>query len=308
MQTVLYSYPQKKNEYNTPSVIALGLFDGVHLAHRALLDAAREQALRRGLLFTVFTFAEGDLKRGKKKIYSDPDKLSILEELGVERVILCDFLSVKDLSADKFISDVLIGTFGLEYAVSGFNFRFGRGASGDSDTLSAHLRERGLDALIVPEMKYGDLTLSSTVIREMLEIGDVEGASLALGSPYFIKGVTEHGRGVGRALGIPTVNTGIDPSRLTVANGVYLTEIDVGGTSYPALTNVGTCPTFDERPIHAETYILDFNGDLYGQELKIKFLAKLRDEKRFQNEKELIMQINIDKNAALSLYEKKRSI
>ena len=308
MLTVYYSYPDNKNEYITPSVIALGLFDGMHLAHRELILKAKEEARARSLSLTVFTFSsDGDIKSEKKKIYSDGDKLEILRELGVDRAVLCDFPSVKELSPEDFVNNVLINSFGLEYAVFGFNFRFGKGASGDSERLLALLHEKGLGALMMPEMKYGDLSLSSTVIREMLERGDVEEAALALGAPYFLKGITEHGRGVGRGLGIPTVNTSIPKSRLTLGRGVYLTETEINGKDYPALTNVGTCPTFDERPIHAETYILGFKGDLYGKELKIKFLSKIRDEKQFKNEKDLVLQINIDKNTALSLYEKKRS-
>ena len=305
MEIINYIYGKTDTVYATPSVMALGFFDGVHLAHRQLIGEASRTAREEGLSLSVFTFSEGSgLKVGAQRIYSDREKLSIFESLGVERAIMCDFRSVKELSAEQFVSDVLIATFGLKYAVYGFNYRCGKGRSAGSSELRKILDGHGIGSLILDELYYRDTTLSSTLIRALLSDGKIEEANRALGEPYFIRGKTCHGLGVGRGMGIPTVNTDTPPERLIVPSGVYLTETDIQSVSYPSLTNVGVCPTFSERPRHAETYILGYSGDLYGEELKIKFLSKLRDEVRFDGEKELAEQINIDKTKALSLYGK----
>ena len=308
MEVIRYTYGHLNEHKPVPSVVALGFFDGVHLAHRELLRMARDAARHRGERFLVFTFAESDVyKSDKKRIYPERDKLAIIEGLGADATVCCDFSSVRDLSAEEFIDNVLIRDLGLTVAVCGFNFRFGKNRSAGPDELSHILEIRGLGAKICAERRLFDSTLSSTLIRELLAGGKLEEANEALGSPYFIRGVTEHGRGVGHKLGIPTVNTDTPPERLLVPSGVYLTETEIDGRKYPSLTNVGICPTFDARPRHAETFILGFDGDLYGEDLTIRFLSYLRQERIFKSEKELVLQINVDKKAALSLYEKLRN-
>ena len=125
---------------------------------------------------------------------------------------------------------------------------------------------------------------------------DVKAAREFLGMPYRIRAFVEHGNGVGKSLGFPTLNT---PAR-HLKNGVYRTATEIDGRLYPSLTNVGVCPTFEARTVHAETYIIDFSGDLYGKSVRIFFLDYLREEKAFSNEKELILQINVDKNRVIS--------
>ena len=158
---------------------------------------------------------------------------------------------------------------------------------------------------IVPDVKIGERRVSTTYIKELLREGAIKEANECLGSPYFIISEVETGRGVGRTLGFPTINTPIKKLSPRLRPGVYITEATIGSTTYPAISNVGVCPTFSPRDEHIETYILDFDGDLYGREVKIFFHSFLRDEIKFSSENELIMQIKVDINRAKEEFFKK---
>ena len=285
-------------------VVALGLFDGVHKAHRELIALAKRKAEELSLPLVVLTFSsdEGVIKPGVRKIYSDKDKADILLSLGADVVVSCDFASVRGLDGRVFAQDVLCRDLCARVVVCGFNFRFGKGAAFGASELENFLGEVGTRLLVVEDYHLGGKTLSSTIIRGLLADGKIEEANLALGEPYFIETGVSHGNGVGKTLGIPTVNSDMQKEKILLAKGVYLTETVIGSERYPSLTNVGTCPTFAEREVHAETYILGFDGDLYDETVRIKFLSFLREEKTFSNEKELVMQINNDKIKALELY------
>lgn len=284
-----------------PSVMALGLFDGVHLGHRELIEHAGGRARELGVPLSVFTFREGGcLKVGAPRIYGEAEKCRIFERLGVDTVIFCDFPSVAELSPEQFVAGVLIDTLEAKCAVAGYNFRFGKQATGDAARLTQLAAEHGIEALICSEVRHGGNEVSSTAIRMLMASKHIGEANALLGAPYFISGSVRHGNGVGHTLGYPTVNTDIDPSRVVLPSGVYRTAVPYRGRIYSALTNVGVCPTFSARPVHAETYILDFEGDLYGEEIDIFFLDYLREEKTFTSVESLKMQINIDKNKVIS--------
>ena len=283
------------------SVMALGFFDGVHVGHRELLLTARNKAERASLPLTVFTFKDNrDIKKDATRIYGEGAKLELMRRLGVDTVILADFSTLSGISAEKFVKEVLVSTLGARAAVAGYNFRFGKGALGDSALLSALAEECGITAVICDEVRHEGRAVSSTVIRKLLAEKKIPEANALLGAPYFISGKVMHGNGVGRGLGFPTVNTDIEPTSVVLPSGVYRTAVPYNRRIYSALTNVGVCPTFEERPIHAETFILDFDGDLYGEELSIYFLDFLREEKAFSSVESLKMQILVDKNKVIS--------
>ena len=298
MRTFEYKFGDILPKENT--AIALGYFDGVHLAHREIISLTVKEARARGLTPAVFTFSaeETRFKASATRIYPTRTKLSILEELGIEVAIIADFPSVASLSPEEFVSEVLIGACGMRLAVSGYNFRFGRGASGSVKDLTALSSALGAECLLLEERCLAGEPISSTRIRRALESGEVKLATELLGAPYKMGGRVERGRGVGHKLGFPTVNTSIPEGAVKMKNGVYKTAVTVGGATYPAITNVGTCPTFEERETHAETFIKDFSGDLYGKDVEVLFLDFIREERRFDSPDELIMQINIDKSIA----------
>ena len=299
MKVIEYSYGDQPKL--PESVVALGVFDGVHIGHRRLLGMASEYAESRGIGLTVFTFRDSvGLKGGAPRIYSEEQKLKLLAGLGVDTVIVADFPSLSSLSAEKFVSSVLTDTLGARAAAAGYNFRFGRGASADVNALERLMAELGLDTLICDEITLSGETVSATVIRELIANKEIRKANTLLGTPYFLTGEVLHGRGMGTGLGFPTVNTDISAGVLLPPRGVYRSAVLHEGRIYSALTNVGTCPTFEERSTHAETYLIDFEGNLYSEKIDIYLLDYLREEKKFSTPKELIMQINIDKNKVIT--------
>ncbi len=285
-----------------PCVLALGFFDGVHLAHRELLRAAKREAQERGLPLAVFTFPVECtfLKGGDGRIYGTREKMKLLESLGVDVCIIADFESVAGLDAEEFIKRVAISELGAVCAVSGYNFHYGKGAVGDAELLLKIMRDEGLDAVILSEYKHDGITVSSTAIRELISAGRIREANVLLGGEFFFSGRVEHGRAEGRGFGFPTVNTELSDGRQAPRLGVYKTKIPIDGTLYTGLTNIGKCPTFGERAVHLETYILGYEGELYGRELDIFLVDFIREEKRFSSKEELVMQINIDINTIIN--------
>jgi len=286
-------------------IVVLGLFDGVHIAHRELISVGKRLALEKGLPLVIFTFSADSpmLKPGTERIYTDKEKLSLLAQCGADFTVISDFESLRSTSGGDFAKKILIDGMNARHFVCGYNFRYGRNAEGDSESLLSTFLGESRCGTVVEEIKYKGEAVSSTRIREAIASNDMKEAAALLGLPYFICGRTGHGVGLGRQMGIPTVNIDLNADRSSPRRGVYASLVKLGGEVYPALTNVGTCPTFGERDVHTETFILDFEGDIYGEKITVYFIDYLRDEKKFSSEKELIMQIMIDKNNAIRILE-----
>ena len=294
-----YEYIPGEKCFSDGALIALGLFDGVHKGHRYLLEKAKTEAKLMGLPFAVFTFrTESAFQKSSSHLYSTEDKLDILECIGADAVVLADFEKVCGISAYDFINHSLIEDMSCKAAVCGEDFRFGKNADGNAGMLKSELAVRGLSAFIVEEQKEGGEKISTTRIKSLLSSGNVSEANALLGSPYFIKSLVSHGEGLGKKLGFPTLNTNISKSSFQVKAGVYLSSVSIDGKSRPAITNIGTCPTFCERPLHAETYVLDFDGNLYGKEIKISLLDFIRGERKFSTPEQLVAQIKKDEEKA----------
>ena len=214
--------------------------------------------------------------------------------------MIYDFAAIKDMTAEEFVKKILIDELNCEVAVAGYNFRFGKGALGDAEALARLMHACGGEAVIREEITDAGLPVSSTRIRDLLARGDMREAARLLGLPYYIKGRVEKGRGNGRTLGFPTVNMALSPGGVPLRRGVYRSVTRIDGVLHASLTNVGTCPTFPERETHAETYILDFSGDLYGKDVRVYLIDFMREEIAFSSPDELKMQINIDKNRVIT--------
>ena len=280
------------------TVIALGFFDGVHLGHRKLIKEAKEIAEREGLPLAVFTFSSESFTKKGRSIYTTEERLLILEGLGVDEVYIASFDELRDVDAEDFAKGVLIGDLGAKCAVFGRDFRYGKDRLGTKDTLAKDLANCGSYTHVVDDEMADGEKISTSRIKALLGEGMAEEAARLLGLPYFEMGKTERGLGLGRSLGVPTVNFNSDASLLR--HGVYRTATLASGKAYHSITNVGTCPTFGERERHQETFIIDFDGDLYDKDLCVFYLGYLREETRFDSENEFKMQINIDKNKAIS--------
>lgn len=297
MNVVYYSYPVTLELGKI--AVALGYFDGVHVGHRELISLLVREAKAKGLKPYVLTFADSISKTKKTQsiIYNTEEKIKIFSSLGVEGVIVTDFSSISGLSPESFVCDVLVDSLGVELAISGYNFRFGKGAAADSLTLVELMEKAGKSAIILSEQKIDGKPLSATVIRDHISEKRLGEAARMLGLPYAIEGEVERGLGLGKAYGFPTVNL---PLRRTspLSTGVYRTAVIIDGRAYTGVTNVGSCPTVSEREIHTETLIADFEGDLYGKTVRIYFLGYLREEKRFDSIEELRDRIYLDKDIA----------
>ena len=282
------------------TAVALGYFDGVHEGHRRLLARAKQAAEKKGLVFCVFTFMSESGIKENSPIYTNEEKLSLLESLGVEAVVVARFSEISTYSSEDFVKNCLYKDMGCRVAVAGFDFRYGKGRAGDASSLKAQLETLGAECIVEPEHTINGEKISSTKIKELLVAGEVDEARRYLGYPYHFSCEVERGRGVGKNLGFPTVNTKIDKNRIAPKRGVYRAAVEISGKLYTGITNIGTCPTFAERELHAETYIVGYSGDLYGKTVRIFLLGYLRDEQKFETPEQLIMQINIDKNRAIN--------
>ncbi len=285
-------------ELSGPSrhVVALGNFDGVHYAHTELIRKAKEIAFSLcktagdKILTAVFTFS--DLK--KPYITTTDEKLAVFERLGVDCVFLCPFDYVRNMSPEEFVRDILVSRLGCVHAVCGYNYRFGKNAQGDPDLLCKLAEKFSFACSIIGEIP----NISSTRIRELISSGNIADANEIIGRPFTVSGKIIHGRGVGHTFGCPTLNVEIPEGKLLPMNGVYFTICKVGENLYPAITNVGICPTFENDKITCENHLIDVSCELYGEFAEVFFLAFRRNEMKFSSPEELYKTVNDDICAA----------
>ena len=308
----------------TGAVVALGYFDGVHLGHRAIIDTARREAEERGACPAVWMISsvDGGYKKDSPRITDEAEKRALLYGAGAKYAVVHRFPEVRGLTGEEFVRRVLKDTLHVSCVVCGKNFRFGKGASMDSDALRALCMDAGIDAVVVPHVTdvCGE-TVSSTKIRRLISDGEVEAAGLMLGRPYSFTSTVLEGKRLGRTIGFPTVNQIPKAGRLLPKNGVYAVcvEFFADGVrkTYAGAANVGVCPTVSgdvtgealeregvacaERRV-CETYIAGFDGELYGFDVTVRFLRRLRDEVSFDGITELKEQISRDAVAAVQIY------
>lgn len=281
--------------------VALGLFDGVHLGHRAVIEKAVKAALEKNLVPTAFTFSNGAVAvKGTKPIISDDDKCRRLKELGIENVCTVDFEDVRELSPTEFFEKILIERLGCRVIVCGYDFRFGKKALGDTQLLRELCAKNGTMLIVVDKVTVDGMVASSTAIREAVSRGEISLANTLLGYRLSYKNEILHGRQLGRKMDCPTVNQKLPGDVATPKFGVYLSEIEIDGTVYKGLTNIGVKPTVTDCTEPAlETHILGFEGDAYGKEAILYPCKFLREEKKFSSIDELSAQIKNDIKLAI---------
>ncbi len=288
------------------AAVAVGVFDGVHRGHQAVLAGLRARAAELGgLPATVLTFDRHPLEvvapeRAPRLLTAPERKLELLGELGIDTVAVLTFDErARGLTPEEFAADVLVGGVGASLVVVGADFRFGKDRSGDVE----ELRDLGLGlGYYVEEVELlGDgAPVSSTRIRAAVAAGDLEAAARDLGRPFEVAGEVVEGDRRGAQIGFPTANLDVAPGLLIPGRGVYAAWADVGGRTRPAVVNVGIRPTFGGEREVVEAHLLDFDGDLYGSAVRLRFVARLRDERRFDGMEELSAQIARDVEAGRS--------
>lgn len=292
-------------------VIALGFFDGVHLGHAALLRRTVAEAARRGVTPAVFTFDRPpkEVLTGTPcpLINSPEDRKDLVRRLfGIREVLMVPFdHEMMTTPWDDFVTRILVGRYHAVHLVAGHDHHFGHKNQGSPELLMEKCRELGLGCDIIPKVEVGGITVSSTYIRRLVEMGQIERANRFLGHPHVLTGTVRHGRGLGSSRLFPTANLIIPPHVLVPSHGVYVTRATLeDGTSYAAVTNVGTRPTVNSgSDITVEACLLDFEGDLYGKTLRVEFFQHLRDEIRFDSLDALKAQIAADADTTRAYFQ-----
>ncbi len=293
------------------TMLTIGVFDGVHLGHQHLIKRLKKQAAERGLLSGVVTF------RGHPEAVLYPqmelafltsleERISLIQNLGVEFIAVLSFTpELAQLSAREFVS-LLKEQLKMQGLVIGPDFALGRGREGNATVLTALGQELGFTVTSVPQLTVEGQLVSSTRIRETLSRGDIKQVARLLGRHFTLSGVVVTGGERGRVLGFPTANIAPEPGRAVPADGVYVTWARVDSKLYRAVTNIGIRPTFGGGERMIETYVLDFNGDLYGRKVALQFIERVRGEIQFATPEELQRQIGSDVERARALLKQKR--
>ncbi len=292
--------------------VVIGFFDGVHLGHRKIIEASIKKAQKENGKSLVLTFDKPPLnvvksKLFKKLINSFDEKIGLIEDLGVDFIIKARFDSeFLKLRPEEFCSNILVDRFNLKEIFVGEGFRFGYRGAGDVSQLKDYLKVQEARVNIVPLLKIKGETISSTNIRKYYREGDVDAIKRMLGRYPGASGIVVEGDRRGRLLGFPTANIDIFHNYVTLRDGVYLGKVKVGtlqGNDLPAIINVGDNPTFRGTRKWIEAHIIDFNKNIYGSKISISFFNRLREEIRFTNKEELILQIKKDYQYAKKYFD-----
>lgn len=282
------------------SAIALGTFDGVHIAHQEVIQEMADYAKIHNLLSVVYTFSNHPKEMNSaietpKKLITPSQKIKIIEKLGIDVLVIVPFDEMQlNIEAEAFLKDILIDQLKAKHITVGYNFRFGRNARGNTTLLKSNAELLGYDIKIVEPIRYHGMIVSSTMIRNFLLNGDVQCANILLGRTYCVEGTVIHGKKVGRKLGFPTINLNTEFEMSVLRPGVYVTQTNVDGKTFYSATNVGFNPTFDQEHFTIETFILNFSEDLYAKHVRVSFLEYVRPEIKFEQINDLIQQIGQD--------------
>lgn len=294
-----------------PFVVTVGNFDGLHRGHQELLEKLSLKSYQYQAPSALVTFSPHPAE-----VLGFSKKLSKISSLGAMSCVSSrwglDVLLVQKFSrklagysAEQFLDEFLVGPFQLKCLVIGYDFSFGKNRSGNHEFLKAKSKELGFELVVVPALEDAGAPISSTRVRALLEAGDVKYANSLLGYSYFIDGKVVQGEGRGRGLGFPTANVKTSIPCI-LENGVYFTRLTVDGDVFESVTNIGVKPTFHESySKQVEVHIIDHKIDLYGKNVQLEFIDRLRAEQRFSSAEELIKQIQVDVDQARVFFEER---
>jgi len=294
------------------SVVTVGTFDGVHEGHKALIETVVRKAKKREARSVVISFDPHprDIinpgNAGIKQLTTIQERREILEEIGIDVLLIIPFTrDFSLLSSEDFVKEIVFEKVGVSEFVIGYDHHFGKDRTGTIETVENLGEQLGFDAFVVSKREMGNITVSSTTIRrELSENGNVEQASNLLGRCYLLNGIVIHGDKRGRTIGYPTANLKPEhPNKVIPKNGVYAVRVRVGENWYMGMMNIGHRPTFDKMELRLEVNIFDFDKDIYGQTIQVRFLKRLRDEVKFSGVDELVAQLDKDKKLSLSFFE-----
>ncbi len=294
----------------TPTIVTIGTFDGVHLGHQKILERLKEIKQETGLTTVVLTFDPHPRKvlfpeqKDLKLLSLVDEKLALLESYGVDVAVVYPFSKhFSQLDSEFYIRRILLQQLQVKHLVIGYDHKFGKNRSGDIQTLKAFAPEAGFTLEEIPPQDIDSIAISSSKIRKALEEGDIRQASDCLGHFFTLEGEVVKGKQLGRTLGYPTANLKVeDPDKLIPKLGVYFVALSVEDFKGFGMMSIGLNPTTDsDKLVKLEVNIFNFEKDIYGKVLKLKFLERLRDEKKFANLTELKQGLDLDKETCMQL-------
>lgn len=296
-----------KNEY---SAVALGNFDGVHMAHREVLKSAKNYSLDNNVKAVSLVFDVHPKNYFSKKVgllMTDEDRLNEIKKLGLE-IKTVSFEKVKDYEGEKFVSEILKGELKAKAVFCGYNYHFGVGGKADVEVLKKICKEYDIEVFVSDKVIFENEAVSSTKLRELLHSGEVEKANKLMNRTFSYSLEVVHGQKRGREMGYPTLNQYF-PAELVIPKfGVYASLAEVDSKEYVSFTNIGSRPTFPENDVRSETHIFDFDGDLYGKKVRVSLYKFLRPEIKFTTPENLIKQLSTDKKTAIEYFMKNTHI
>lgn len=295
------------------AVVTIGTFDGVHRGHQVILKDMVRKAHEIGGETVVVTFYPhprqvlciGD--NNLRLISTQEEKIKQMDALGIDNLIVIKFTKeFSTLSSEDFVKNYIVEKIKPAMLVIGYDHHFGNNRLGDFEMLNGLGAENNFKVERVPVQDVDNVVVSSTKIRNALQVGDIRQANSLLGHQFSYTGIVVHGMGLGRQMGYPTANLEVALEyRLIEKPGVYATFVDFDGKTMPAMTYIGRRPTVnDNRPATIESHLIGFDGDLYGKQLTLRFVDRVRDEKRFNGLDELKRQINIDEQTIINILNK----
>ncbi|MBK7994785.1 MAG: bifunctional riboflavin kinase/FAD synthetase [Blastocatellia bacterium] len=303
------AYGINQIEIKRPTIVTLGIFDGLHLGHQKIMQLVVERAKATGFVPTVLTFSPDPRavlhpQSAPPLLHTFEQKAEGLEILGIEQLVVLEFTcELASISAEDFTRKILYQGLEAKEVYLGQGFAFGRGREGNFEKLKEFSHRFDFFADEVPEISLRTIRISSSKIRSLLISGQVNLARRMLGRPYGVEGIVLEGRQLGRQIQFPTANL-MPQNAVLPANGVYVTLTLIEGVWRRSVTNVGIRPTFkDLQDRLVESHILNFDGDLYGKTLRVRFLHRLRAEKKFASLDELKKQISLDSNRAEKYFQ-----
>jgi riboflavin kinase/FMN adenylyltransferase len=291
-------------------VVSIGTFDGVHLGHQKIISRMKEIARNRSGETVIITFDP----HPRRIIYSDSwdmklinspkRKIDLLARTGIGHLLILPFTTeLADMASDIFIKDILVGKVHAKMVVVGYDHHFGKDRKGDYKNLESYGKDFGFDVEEIPAECIDGLSVSSSKIRKALNDGNIHLANRFLGYEYSIQGTVVRGQKLGRKLGFPTANIEIDDKlKLIAANGVYACRVNWNNQKFLGMGNIGIRPTLDKHDLTIEVHIFDFDEDIYGDDLTIYWVERIRDEVRFRDLDALREQLVIDKKTVLAFF------
>ena len=298
---------KSKVAFKNKTAVTMGIFDGVHIGHQAVINTACEFK-KQGLDVVLFTFKTDTVTtKGRgfiEMLLSDDLKKERFDKLGVDYIYSPAFDEMKNMTSAQFVEQVLYKKLNAEVVVCGEDFRFGKGAKGDAEKLKLLCEKYHIKTVIVKQAKYEGRKISSSDIRDCIRHGEIKRANEMLGYNYYYKLPVLHGNEIGRTLDFPTINQEITKGYIFPLFGVYITRTKIDGKWYNSISNIGVKPTVEERSVPLiETNILDFEGDIYGQVVEVELICFLRPERKFESVDELKRQVKSDINKTREFFE-----